>query len=274
MQLEKARQRLANALRTASFFSTDEIHEWERKPVLPETWIWDAIVEAFATWGSARGAEALDDPAVAAAISYNAVAAVPEHNRVEYLARTFEDAKFRYPNNKAEYAAENFSRIERIGGAVVATDEARSLVGYEAKLRYVTQFKGIGAKYGRNIWMTARDSDFMRSIAVDLRLRNVAAALSVDVDSFEELEAFFVSVADDLGVSPWGLDRLLYRKNREVLALLGRSAIVAQPNVQSVWVVTSEGKPIAAFTSKESAEQLTGKLLRAACSRVDVDPET
>ncbi|HSH76669.1 MAG TPA: hypothetical protein VLA09_13360, partial [Longimicrobiales bacterium] len=82
-------------------------------------------------------------------------------------------------------------------------------------------FKGIGPKYGRNIWMDVRDPEFMQSIAVDQRLKKVAAALALDPEApYEELEAFFVGVAEDLGVTPWGLDRLLYRKNAEVLSWL------------------------------------------------------
>ena len=79
------------------------------------------------------------------------------------------------------------------------------------------------SKYGRNMWMDVRDPDFMRSIAIDQRLMKVAAALGISSSDYDELEAFFVSVADDLGISPWGLDRLLYRKNKEVLRWLEKS---------------------------------------------------
>ena len=221
MNPARARKRLANALRSAPFFSAAEIRSWEKRPRLPKDWLWQALTLSFATWGSSRGSEALADPAVRDALKYSTIKALPRAKRKVHLRRWFRTAGFRYSDTKAAYAVENFSKIEDLGGVEAATREALSQRGYDAKLRFMRGFKGIGPKYGRNIWMDVRDPEFMQSIAVDQRLKKVAAALALDPEApYEELEAFFVGVAEDLGVTPWGLDRLLYRKNAEVLSWL------------------------------------------------------
>lgn len=245
-------ERLVDAIRTAPFFSRDEIREWEKPPELPADWLWNALIQSLSTWGSSRGFEGLQDEEVAAALRYEAVAAVPGAEREDHLREWFERAKFRYPADKAAYANDNFDTIESLGGVEQATELALAQSGYEAKLAFVTRFKGVGPKYGRNLWMDVRDPDFTRSIAVDQRLKNIASAVGIDSDDYDELETFYVVVADDLGITPWGLDRFLYRKHDEVLAWLNSDG--TRPS-RPVFVLVEDGQVVAVYSSRSAAEQ-------------------
>ena len=213
-------RRLAKTLRSAPFFAAAEIAS-ERYPRPPKDWLWQALILSFSTWGSSRGSEALANPDVRDALKYSTIKALGPRTRKAHLRRWFKTARFRYADTKAEYALENFRMIEALGGVEAATRKALAQRGYDAKLRFVMAFKGIGPKYGRNLWMDIGDPDFMGSIAVDQRIKKVAAAIGLDPDaSYEQLEAYFVDVARELGVTPRDLDRLLYRRNGEVLEWL------------------------------------------------------
>lgn len=263
-----AHERLIRAIRGAAFFSRAEIRRWETPPPPESDWLWKALILSFATWGSSRGSEALEDPTVAEALEYASVAAQRASHRERYLRKWFEHAKFRYAPSKARYARENFDQIESMGGAEAATRQALEQRGRAAKIAFVTRFKGIGAKYGRNLWMDVCDADFRRSIAVDSRLKTIAAAVGVRMKSYEDLETFFIGVADALGITPWGLDRFLYRKYDLMLGLLG-----APPaNEASIWVLVVDGAARAAFRDRDEAEEAKAAYDGGTIAEVPLDP--
>lgn len=82
---------------------------------------------------------------------------------------------------------------------------------------FLKQFKGIGDKYARNIGIDLFYPDFRDTVALDIRIRNITGELDISFDSYDEEEEFYVRVADRLGVTPWELDRTLYRYTDEVI---------------------------------------------------------
>ncbi|MCA9706402.1 MAG: hypothetical protein KDK70_11180 [Myxococcales bacterium] len=224
---------------------------------------------SFSTWGSSRGAKALEDESVAEALAYSSIAAKSPGRRERHLLKWFEQAKFRYAPMKARYARENFDQIESMGGIEIVSRMALQRPGRAAKLRFVTGFKGIGDKYGRNLWMDVCDKDFMRSIAVDRRILNIAAALDVRWKTYDDLERFFIGVADALEITPWGLDRFLY-KNCD--GMLDRLRASASPNTSKVWVLVARGTAVAAFTNRAEATAAQAKRDGATIVRVPLDP--
>jgi hypothetical protein len=257
--------RLVRAVETAPFFSRAEIQGWQQ-PVSPSPdWLWDALMLSFSTWGSSRGSLAFDDPEFTAALKYDAVSSIPTDERQGYLQHWFEQGGWRYPRDKASHAAENLARIERSGGVRSMTQEALAQPGRDAKIRFVSQFRGIGPKYARNLWMDIRHPDFLGSIAVDARIRKVAKELGIDDLSYEELERFLQSAASRLGITPFGLDRFLYRNDATFLEWLRNIPGEVLPLDSSrsmdnvVWVVTVDGKPAAVLRTSAQAQRWAAK---------------
>lgn len=125
------------------------------------------------------------------------------------------------PAQKAQWLANNFTRIRRMGGVEKATLHMLGLSGRHDKFRFMTSFDGIGDKYGRNNWMVIYDPDFRNTVAVDKRLKKVANALDATVDDYQQAEAFYVAIAHEAGIEPWELDRLLYNFTDHFLNAVG-----------------------------------------------------
>lgn len=83
---------------------------------------------------------------------------------------------------------------------------------------FLREFKGVGDKYARNIGMDIFHPDFQDTIALDTRVKGISDELSVEFNSYEKHEQFYISVADRLDTTAWELDRILYRYTDEVIS--------------------------------------------------------
>jgi hypothetical protein len=81
---------------------------------------------------------------------------------------------------------------------------------------FLRKFKGIGDEYARNIGMDIFHPDFRGTIALDTRIKGISDELDVEFDSYEKHEQFYVSVAGQLDITAWELDRILYRYTDEI----------------------------------------------------------
>jgi len=185
------------------------------------TFVWDSLVQSFATMGNSRGwAGLVENEENARRVSYAVVKALQPAKRLAHLDRVLRDAVVRMPTQKANWLVANFQRIERMGGVAKASKAAFDAPGRDAKLAFMLQFDGIGDKYARNIWMDVYHPDFHDAIAVDERIKKITATIGYSFARYDDHERFYQELAADAGLQPWELDRLLYHFNEPILAAL------------------------------------------------------
>lgn len=181
--------------------------EHRRRPDM----LWHLLLQSASTQGNSRGWQGLfGNPELLASVSFNALSRQSAAGREAAILNALRVAKVRMPVQKTPWLTANFDRIQQMGGVEAATKHMLALQGREAKYKFITSFHGIGPKYGRNLWMDQADTDFLNSIAVDERVKKVAAALALPSRRYTDVEEFFVSVARDSNLTPWEVDRLLY----------------------------------------------------------------
>ncbi len=196
---------------------TPEMEEWVGRMSDPdpkyerEDFVWHLLLQSFATWGSSRGFDGLiNTEENYRRVTYGRLKEIPAEQRPGHIEEVLRDATVRYPESKSKYLSENVELISEMGGLQAAREEALGRPGAEAKIEFMKQFKGIGDKYARNIWMDARHPDFQNKIALDQRIRGITELLGREFSSYEAEESFYLSLAEEAGLSGWELDRLLY----------------------------------------------------------------
>ncbi len=128
---------------------------------------------------------------------------VSARSKVPDIGKVCRDAQqqgLRYPERKADFIRVCFEQMNRLGGPEEAKNMLLALPGWQAKVQFLKQFKGIGDKYARNIMMIVYHEDFRNSIAVDSRIKSVTTALGLSFSSYDEHEAFYLDVARQAGL--------------------------------------------------------------------------
>ncbi len=77
------------------------------------------------------------------------------------------------PETKAKWLSENFKLILSKGGIKKMQEELLAKDGKDLKIKFLQTFKGIGDKYARNMMMEIRHPDFIDSIAIDERIKDL-----------------------------------------------------------------------------------------------------
>ena len=183
--------------------------------------IWHYLLQSYSTWGSARGYEGLmKNPANYAAVAYDLLRGKPPSRRIPAIERVMRRAKVRAPHVKAELLSKAVDVIAALGGPEAATTALWEQKGAAAKLRFLKQLPGVGAKYARNIMMDVYDQDFRASIAVDARILGFARDAGLQTAGLGALEVELLKIADMAGLDGWTVDRVLYWWADEVRAEL------------------------------------------------------
>ena len=133
-------------------------------------------------------------------------------------------AKVRWPLKKAVWLNQNFERIQALGGLHRASQQALALPDRTAKMEFMRKFTGIGEKYARDVWMDIHDPDFRDTIALDVRVRKITAALGYSFQSYKEEENFYRKIAEKAGRELWEVDRLLYQFSDYFLSVISGKA--------------------------------------------------
>lgn len=186
--------------------------------------IWRSLLQSFATWGNSRGWDGLiENSENYDRIAFEALSRLSGEDRIQRLKETLTRAKVRRSNIKASYLFENFETIERMGGLTAAKEAAMSRPGRSGKIAFMQQFKGIGPKYARNIWMDVYHPEFRDSVAVDERIKSITEKIgySFGDHEYEAHERFYQEIAREAGLEPWEVDRVLYHFRGEIERQLG-----------------------------------------------------
>lgn len=124
---------------------------------------------------------------------------------------------------KAEAIESNFERIkENYGDPQGAKQAFMQKEGPEAKIEFLKQFDQIGPKYARNIPMDLYLDDFRNFIAIDSRIEGILEETGYPFEEreYDDNEQFLQSVAAELDMEPWELDRTLYNFEDEIHEIL------------------------------------------------------
>ena len=126
---------------------------------------------------------------------------------------------------KAEYLASNIEIMKRLIAQHNLRGEAQlskmflGLAERDTKIQFIKQFKGMKDKYARNMMLDVYHPDFVNSVvAIDSRITGVLQNYKLptlrDV-KYDVLEALLISIANDIGLIAWELDRLMYNYEKE-----------------------------------------------------------
>jgi hypothetical protein len=219
---QQACDRLANVVRKLAHEYWDELEKSkDHARYLEPDFVWRALVRSSATWGSSRGYEGLfGRPHNYSKITFTALSALSPKARFDLLLETLTASKVRMAKKKAAFLAANFVIIEAMGGLSEAKRQLNDQRSQEAMMAFMRQFKGIGQKYARDIFMDVYHPEFRQSIAVDARIQSISKELGLSLRPYPEGERFYLAVAQQAGLNGWELDRLLYRFTKEALAAL------------------------------------------------------
>lgn len=222
MQQSVAEQRLSEAVervleRTDADERIEKIKNKTKQRRERSDTLWFELILSMSTWQGSGGSDLATEEEYYSQVTYDNLLQMDEDERIPHLEEVLLEAGVNMHQKKSRYISSHVERIESMGGLEAAQDEFESKDGKEAKMELLKQFKGIGDKYARNIGMDLFHPDFRDTIALDTRIGNVTDELDIEFESYEEEEEFYVSVADRLGITPWELDRLLYRYTDEVV---------------------------------------------------------
>lgn len=194
--------------------------------------IWHYLLQSFSTMGRASGWHGLiGNQDNYARVTYDALTQLSQEEREVVVYSTCRDAKIRMPSRKADFIVKCYEKIDKMGGLKVANRLLFAANGREGKIRFLKGFPGIGPKYARNIMMDVYHEDFRNSIAIDVRIASISAALGLAFRNYAEHEKFYLEVAKDAGINGWELDRLLFNFKDEFMAELDYAMRLAQVHV-------------------------------------------
>ncbi len=110
-----------------------------------------------------------------------------------------------------------------MGGLAGAKKQLEEHATREALMAFMRQFRGVGPKYARNIFMDVYHPEFRQSIAIDARIESILKALGLSLKPYPDAEQFCLKTAEMVGLNGWELDRLLYKFTDDVRAELAIS---------------------------------------------------
>jgi len=218
---DAACHRLAQAARAVYDAHRSDIEQKKkagRRHWKASDFIWEALLISAATLGNSRGSQLVKKEEFHSRVRWDALAKLSKNRRLTVLKRTLREASVRMPDIKAERLARNFQLIERRGSPETVKKDLVNTKGRNAKIAFLKQFEGIGNKYSRNMMMDAYHVDFLDSIAIDRRIRDILATIGKkDLTNYQKIESFLIDSARIAGIEPWELDRVLYSWKDEIL---------------------------------------------------------
>ena len=179
--------------------------------------LWFELILSMSTLQGSHGNTLAVNDEYYAQVEYENLVQMDEEDRIAHLKEVLLEAGVNMHNKKSMYISSHVQRIESMGGLEEAQDEFSSRTGKDEKIEFLKQFKGIGDKYARNIGMDLFHPDFRDTLALDTRIKNVTDELGIEFNSYEQHEKFYVSAANSLSITPWELDRILYRYTDEII---------------------------------------------------------
>ncbi len=186
-----------------------------------DDFLWHSIYASFGTWqGSKNRTEYM---ARYPQLTFPVLSQQPAQER-QAVIRDLIGQPGICPNmfrRKAKYLADNVGLMEGLIATCNVTGEADltrillSSQGRDAKIRFLKKFKGVKDKYARNIMLDVYHPEFTdAAIAIDSRIGGVLQRHRLPTLrdlKYDVLEALLISIAHNMGLIAWEIDRLIYR---------------------------------------------------------------
>lgn len=187
--------------------------------------VWHYLLQSFATMGRAAGWKGLiGNESNYNRVTFAALTELPDAQRALVVEETCRSAKVRMPSIKAKFILRCFGQVTALGGPHAAKTALFSAPGRSGKIKFLTQFHGIGPKYARNMMMDVHHEDFRESIAIDSRIKAISEALGLTFRNYDDHEEFYLDAAHASGMSGWELDRLMFNFQKEVLSAINEGS--------------------------------------------------
>ena len=180
MSTATAKARLVTVVRQLAVKKRCDLdkHKENHADIARPDFLWHYLLQSFATMGRSAGWDGLiGNRANYNRVTYPALQALPDSDRLRVAREVCRAAKVRMPDKKGDYIVGCFDRIQDMGGPEAAKEQLFALAGRDAKIRWLKAMPGIGDKYARNIMMDVYHEDFQDSIAVDARIKAVSERL-------------------------------------------------------------------------------------------------
>lgn len=178
-----------------------------------DDWLWHLLLSSMSTMGNSRGyAGLIENMDNYALVSYNNLLPLDQATRLNNIQLGLSNANVRRYKLKTKWLLKNYEFIQDCGGVETIQNFILQSVGRDCKIQLLKLFEGIGDKYARNIFMDMCHEDFINSVAIDERLIDISDSLEIARNqiSYLEHENLFIEIANDAGLNPWQMDRLLY----------------------------------------------------------------
>jgi hypothetical protein len=180
------------------------------KDLAREDFVWHYLLQSYSTLGRSGGFESFNQINGFTRLSYTQLEKTHENLRLCYIQNITNEARLRFPNNKALQINSSFNIIRTKGGLSQVRTELLNTITPQDKITYLMEFPGIGPKYSRNIMMDVYHPQFRDSIAVDSRINRLLNNWNVNLNTYEEKENYLLGLAQASGIEGWELDRMLY----------------------------------------------------------------
>ncbi len=193
--------------------------EWAKH----KEFVWEGILRSMSTMGDANGYDRLMlEYTNYKKVMWSAVKDIPTEQLKQHFDTVLKDAKVRdQSGQKGEWLTVNRDKIVREhGDAKSCSIFAAALRGKDAKIAFASSFKGLGPKYQRNFWMDLLDPDFEDCIAIDSRIEEISKTIGIPneiTNNYEMHENLYLSIASELNMTGWRLDRLMFNFNKTIV---------------------------------------------------------
>ena len=205
-------------IRTESFLKNmDNIRREGQSTFVQPDWIWTALIKSAATLGRVPKMEVLES--LRHKWSWNSIVDFSDAKLIGAIEDVYEKSGVRFASRKAKWSAKNRSFIARAGGPIEFKKKWLR-ADRDTAISMLDEFKGVSKKYARNIGMDVGDSRFENCVALDVRLLTILRSINPKLRDkgrwYEETEEYFRYLATKIGISPWSLDRTIFRSYEEL----------------------------------------------------------
>ncbi len=178
-------------------------------------WFWTVLVTSFCTLGGSENHE-IKRKKYGEELRWDSVASLLQNKRADLFNDLPNPRRHHIAAPAFEYA---FQQIRQVGGPKEMASLYEKLKTGKERMKFLRTFKGIGAKYSRNIPMDIYDETVLDSAALDSRLNGLLDMIDgvPEKSKYKLREDYLRSVCTEAGLpNMWYLDRMLYNFYDEI----------------------------------------------------------
>jgi len=200
-----------------------------------DDFVFYSIFRSFCTWGRALEHNKIDE--YFKDIKFAELIELQEQYRINIITKLLSEAGVRYAKKKPALLCYNINIITKYGGELNIKKILLSIKGKVSKIVFLKQFKGISNKYARLIMMDVCHDEFLNSVALDARHKNISRMLGLPENiiesktdkDYEKHEDFYLRIAHSIGLNGWTIDKLIFNFDKEIISKLKDLGVDSRP---------------------------------------------